>query len=257
MKRLLSAFLLVPIILYAVLWGHPLLFLAVLSAVALLCQYEYSTIVEQYGIPNPGPLGYGAGLLLLLVPSHELAVVVAAGLLALTIASLRGDLEKGFPRAAALVFGVIYIFGCWKFGALLRGVNPHWLMFTLGLNWLGDTAAYYVGRSLGRHKMAPVVSPKKTWEGAAASLVASVAFGAFYLPYFIPTVTPLAAGLMALAANIAGQVGDLAESAIKRGAKVKDSSALLPGHGGWLDRVDSNLFSMPVIYAFVRCLYHA
>ncbi len=257
MKRLLSAVLLIPVILYAVLWGHPLVFLAVLSIVALLCQYEYSSIVEQYGIPNPGPLAYGAGLLLLLVPAHELAVVVAAGLLALTIASLGGDLAKGLLRASALVFGVVYIFGCWKFGALLRGINPHWLMFTLGLNWIGDTAAYYVGRSLGRHKMAPVVSPKKTWEGAAASAVASVVFGAFYLPYFIPAVAPWAAGLIALVANIAGQIGDLAESAIKRGAKVKDSSALLPGHGGWLDRVDSSLFSMPVVYTFVRCLYHA
>jgi phosphatidate cytidylyltransferase len=257
MKRLLSAILIGPIILYAVLWGHPLVFLAVLSAVALLCQYEYAGIVEHYGIQSPGPLGYGAGLLLLLMPGQELAVLVAVALLALTMATTGGDLAKGLPRAAALVFGVVYVFGCWKFGALLRVVNPHWLMFALALTWIGDTAAFYAGRSLGRHKMASRVSPSKTWEGAAASLVASVVFGVFYLPYFIPGVAPLVAGLIALAANVAGQVGDLAESALKRGAKVKDSSTLLPGHGGWLDRVDSSLFAMPVVYVFVRWLFHA
>jgi phosphatidate cytidylyltransferase len=252
MKRLLSAALLIPIVFYAVLWGHAFVFLAMLSAVALLCQYEYAGLVEHYGIPNPGPLAYGAGLLLLLVPGQELAVVVAAALLGLTFATTAEDLAKGLPRAAALLFGVVYIFGCCKFGVLLREVNPHWLMFALALNWIGDTAALYAGRAFGRHKMAPRVSPGKTWEGAAASLAAALVFGVFYLPRFIPTVTPLAAGLVALAGSVAGQVGDLAESAIKRGAKVKDSSTLLPGHGGWLDRVDSILFTMPVVYAFVR-----
>jgi len=257
MKRFLSAVLLIPIILYAVVWGHPFVFLAVLSAVALLCQYEYAGIVKQYGIQGPGPLGYGAGLLLLLVPGQELAGLVAVALIALTISASNGHFVKGLPRAAALTFGVVYIFGCWKFGVLLREASPHWLMFTLALNWIGDTAAYYAGRSLGRHKLAPRVSPSKTWEGTFASVVASVVFGAFYLPHFVPAVTLPAAAGIALIANIAGQVGDLAESALKRGANVKDSSALLPGHGGWLDRVDSSLFSMPVVYAFLRWLYHA
>jgi len=257
MKRLLSAIIVAPIIVYAVVWGHPFVFLAVLSAVALLCQYEYAGIVKCYGVQGPGPLGYGAGLLLLLVPGQELSVLVAAGLIALTVSATNGDFAKGLPRAAALVFGLVYVFGCWKFGALLRGVSPHWLMFTLLLNWIGDTAAYYAGRAFGRHKMAPRVSPSKTWEGAAASLVASAVFGAFYLPYFVPAVALPAAVGIALAANVAGQVGDLAESAMKRGANVKDSSTLLPGHGGWLDRVDSSLFSMPVVYALVRLLYPA
>jgi phosphatidate cytidylyltransferase len=257
MKRLLSAVLLAPIVFYAVVWGHPLVFLAMLSAVALLCQYEYAGLVEHYGIRGPGPLAYGAGLLLLLLPGQELAVLVAIALLALTFATASEDLAKGLPRAAALVFGVVYIFGCFKFGVLLREANPHWLMFALALNWIGDSAAYYAGRAFGRHKMAPRVSPAKTWEGAAASLAASVVFGVFYLPHFVPSVTPLAAGLVALAGNVAGQMGDLAESAMKRGAKVKDSGKLLPGHGGWLDRLDSSLFSMPVVYAFVRLWFRA
>ncbi len=254
MKRLLSAAVLVPIILYAVLWGHPFVFLAVLSAVALLCQYEYSAIVEQYGIPRPGPLAYGAGLLLLITPGYELGVVVGAALLALILAAVHGDFAKGLPRAALLLFGLVYIFGCWKFGALLRAASPHWLMYTLALNWIGDTAAYYAGCAFGRHKMAPRVSPSKTWEGAVASLAASMGFGVLYLPHFVSGITTHAALAVSLAANVAGQVGDLAESAIKRGANVKDSSALLPGHGGWLDRVDSSLFAMPVVYALARWL---
>jgi phosphatidate cytidylyltransferase len=99
--------------------------------------------------------------------------------------------------------------------------------------------------------MAPRVSPKKSWEGAAASVVTGVAFGMVYLPLTIKGTSLLAAGLLALAANAAGQVGDLAESAIKRGAGVKDSGNLLPGHGGLLDRVDSTMFALPVLYSLL------
>jgi phosphatidate cytidylyltransferase len=107
-----------------------------------------------------------------------------------------------------------------------------------------------VGKNFGRHKLAPSVSPGKSWEGAAASAVTGVAFGMIYLPLTIHASLPLA-GALALAANVAGQIGDLAESAIKRGAGVKDSGALLPGHGGFLDRVDSTMFALPVLYALL------
>src|SRR5579872_2144022 len=127
-------------------------------------------------------------------------------------------------------------------------MNPNWLMFGLAINWVGDTGAYYVGKNFGKHKLAPAVSPGKSWEGAIASVVTGVAFGMIYLPLTIKGTSLLIAGLLALATNIAGQIGDLAESAIKRGAGVKDSGTLLPGHGGWLDRVDSSLFALPVVY---------
>ena len=116
------------------------------------------------------------------------------------------------------------------------------------MNWIGDSGAYYFGRNFGRHKLAPIVSPGKSWEGAAASLVVSVLFGVFVLPRFVG-IGLWQAAAVSVAANIAGQIGDLAESAIKRGAGVKDSGTLLPGHGGMLDRVDSSLFSLPVLYA--------
>jgi phosphatidate cytidylyltransferase len=124
------------------------------------------------------------------------------------------------------------------------------MTFGLAVNWIGDTAAYYFGRNFGKHKLAPVVSPGKSWEGAAASAAAAVLFGVFALPRFV-SIGMWQGGLIAVAANVAGQMGDLAESAIKRGAGVKDSGKLLPGHGGMLDRVDSSLFSLPVLYALL------
>jgi phosphatidate cytidylyltransferase len=254
MKRILTAVLVAPLVVYAVGWGHYYLFLAVVSTVALLCYYEYADIVAAYGIGKPGPLGYAAGLAVLLVPPAREPefVMILAALFALVLSLTASDLAKGLPRAAALLFGVIYIFGSWRIAILLWERSRWWLLFVLLLNWLGDSAAYYIGSRLGRHKLAPRVSPKKSWEGAAASLVASTIFAALYLPRLIPGVTLGPAIVLGIAGNFAGQVGDLAESALTRGAGVKDSGTMLPGHGGWLDRVDSVLFALPVIYALAR-----
>src|ERR1700690_807216 len=252
MKRILTAVVVAPLVVYAVGWGHFYFFLAVVSTVALLCYYEYAEIVAAYGIGKPGPLGYAAGLAVLLVPREPEFVIVLAALFALVLGLTGSDLAKGLPRAAALLFGVVYIFGSWRIAILLHERSPWWLLFALLLTWLGDSAAYYIGSRVGRHKMAPTVSPKKSWEGAVASLVASTIFAALYLPQLIPAVTLGPAIILGVAGNFAGQVGDLAESALKRGAGVKDSGTMLPGHGGWLDRVDSVLFALPMIYALLR-----
>ncbi len=150
--------------------------------------------------------------------------------------------------------GVVYIFGCWRFALLLRGASPYWLLYALALNWIADACAYYVGKNLGRHKLSPAISPGKTWEGAVASLAGAVLFGVVFIWQLLPGVPVLHGVVLSVAANGAGQVGDLAESALKRGAHVKDSGALLPGHGGMLDRVDSTLFALPVVYVFVSFL---
>jgi phosphatidate cytidylyltransferase len=122
------------------------------------------------------------------------------------------------------------------------------------VNWAGDIGAYYVGSAIGRHRLAERVSPKKTWEGAAGSVVASLLIAGSYLMRFVGGLTILQVLTITIAANIAGQMGDLAESAMKRGAHMKDSGTLLPGHGGMLDRVDSTLFSLPVVYAYLQFL---
>jgi phosphatidate cytidylyltransferase len=247
MKRILTASVMIPVVLYAVLGGIEWFFLLVLTAVAMICFDEYCLITARRE-----PLAYAAGLIILLAPLPWLSLVtVLFTVVMMTLAMRAEDLAAGFNRTAAVVLGMIYIFGAWRTAALLRAINPWWLVFGLVVSWIGDTGAYYVGRRYGRRKLAPRVSPGKTWEGAVASAVVSALAGVLALPRLIPGVGFVEALVLALAANIAGQFGDLAESAIKRGAGVKDSGTLLPGHGGLLDRVDSSMFALPVLYAIL------
>jgi phosphatidate cytidylyltransferase len=251
MKRLLTALLLIPFFCYIVLWAPQWAFLVVVAAVAMMCFREYSNLVDLHGIAKPGLFGYAGGLLLLLLPGKDGAFFVLIAILAMSLALRSRLMSQALPAAAAVLLGVVYVFGSMRYAIELRAISPYWLFFGLSLNWAGDIAAYYVGRTVGRHKLAPEVSPAKSWEGAIASTVASVIYGALYFPRLLPAA-PLAAVLgLTVLANVAGQLGDLCESAIKRGAGVKDSGNLLPGHGGWLDRVDSSLFAMPVVYFVV------
>ncbi len=252
MKRVITAAVLAPVVAVVVLWGPFLLFVAALAVIALLCFHEYSGLVARYGIDRPGPSAYAAGLVLLLVPKDSILAVTLLALLALALAVRSEPLSGSLPRAAAFLLGIVYIFGAWRSAIELRALSPSLLFFGLALNWAGDIAAYYVGRAIGRHKLAPRISPNKSWEGAIASVIASVVFGLFYLRALAPAMAPAAIVAVSLAGNLAGQMGDLAESLLKRGAGVKDSGTLLPGHGGWLDRTDSSLFSLPVVYALLR-----
>ena len=254
MKRILTALVLIPTVAYVVLAANYWVFLGVLVTVACLCYREYNDIAAAYGSGAPGVAGYGAGLLFLTVKNEAWLVLVGIVILALALGMRDPDLSKALPRAALLITGVVYVFGCWKCAVPLRELNPHWLMYGLMLNWVGDIGAYYVGRPFGRHKLAPRVSPNKSWEGSAASVFTSVLIGGVYLLHFIPTVSVVEAVALTAGANIAGQAGDLAESAMKRGANVKDSGGILPGHGGFLDRVDSSLFALPVIYGYLKLM---
>jgi len=247
MNRVLTAIVLVPVSIYSAVFAPWWLFFAVAAILAVLEFREYANMTGAFA-----PLGYAAGLLILAAPQHEfILLMVLSTLAAMCLTLAADDPATGFARAAALVLGIIYIFGAWKTGILLHDMNPWWLLFGLAINWIGDTGAYYVGKNFGSHKLAPAVSPGKSWEGAIASVVTGVAFGLIYLPLAIKGTSLFVAGLLALATNIAGQVGDLAESAIKRGAGVKDSGAILPGHGGMLDRLDSTMFSLPVLYTLL------
>ena len=248
MKRLLTAAVLIPIILYVVYLGQNWLLFAVTGLVALICYSEYSALAAGYGVTKPGPVGYAAGLLVLAMnPQDGYLILTLVAVIALSLVLRLDDLHQALPHAAFLLFGIIYIFGAWKFAILLRAASPHWLAFALILSWAGDSLAYYAGKSFGRHQLASRISPNKTWEGSVASLAGSMVFGIFYLHRTL-SVPILEAAALSAAANIAGQAGDLAESALKRGANAKDSSSLLPGHGGLLDRVDSTLFALPVVY---------
>jgi phosphatidate cytidylyltransferase len=255
MKRVLTALLLIPTFIYIILWAPSWAFLAAVAGVAVLCFREYAELVSLHAIEKPGVFGYVAGLLLLFLPGKDFAFLVLVAILAMALALRSRELAEALPAAATLLLGVVYVFGSLRCAIDLHGVSPYWLFFALSLNWAGDIAALYVGRLIGRHKMAPRVSPGKSWEGAAASVIASAIYGAFYFPRLLPNVPLLEALALTVVANIAGQFGDLCESGLKRGAGVKDSGTLLPGHGGWLDRVDSSLFALPVIY-FVVSNFH-
>jgi phosphatidate cytidylyltransferase len=191
----------------------------------------------------------------------------------LTIGMRRMSLREAFPAAAASSLAFVYV--ALPLGLLVQ-LREQWrgaflVLFLLVVVWAGDIFAYFVGRSIGRHLMSPRISPKKTWEGAAASVVASLIAGwllfdhaprisQFFLDLhlmerkggiFTLQEPELATALiLSVIVNIAAQLGDLVESLIKRGAQVKDSGALLPGHGGMLDRIDALLFAAPVMWYY-------
>ena len=150
MKRILTALALLPLVLYVVLWGPLWSFFAVLTTVALICYYEYAGIAAAYGFGSLGPLGYGVGLWLLLLGDEPLLLLTLLLLSALALSLRLDDLAKALPRSALLLAGVVYVFGCWRYAVLLRNASPYWLLFAMALSWVGDIAAYYIGRSLGK-----------------------------------------------------------------------------------------------------------
>jgi phosphatidate cytidylyltransferase len=188
-----------------------------------------------------------------------LYVVLGAALGAFTVHLFRPgrDLGRATARTALVVFGAIYTGALLPFAYLLRTLGPPWhgwayVILALGLIWLGDTGAYFVGRAYGRRKLYPQVSPGKTWEGAAGGLAASVVFALIFKAAALPEVSVPHTIFLAATAGALGQVGDLCESLIKRGFGVKDSGRVMPGHGGILDRTDAVLFAGPYIYIYLR-----
>ncbi|MHB1935411.1 MAG: phosphatidate cytidylyltransferase [Acidobacteriaceae bacterium] len=265
MKRILTAVILIPLVLVLVLWGP--LWLQMLAAwiVAELALHEYLALADASGEHVPRWLVLVCCALLFAVaywePAFLLATLGTSALALLGVCSLRSPLERILPDAAAGFFGLIYVALPLVFAPMLtvQENGTSLLLFLLVVVWAGDIVALCVGRLLGRHSMAPRLSPKKTWEGAAGSVVGSIAAGLgivlcgsrlyrhgiellFYAQPWWYWVG------MAVLLNVAAQIGDLLESAIKRGAGVKDSGTLLPGHGGVLDRIDALLLALPVLW---------
>lgn len=259
MKRLLTAAVTVPVALFAVFrfpaWGFFLLCAALMTGAswefARLCRpaaprapwvvlpigvFAASGLVTWGLLPGSAPdgfwvLGFGA------------ATAIGLGSVVLLSRTPPGQALAGL---GGLAFGVPYF--AVPVAALVR-LQQHdpWVLFLLlAIVWLGDTAAFYAGTRFGRHRLAPVVSPKKSWEGAIAGFVTSLASAAAWSLWRLDRVDATLLGIAALVA-VASQLGDLAESLLKRGAGVKDSGELLPGHGGLWDRMDAMLFAAPVM----------
>lgn len=248
MSRVLTSLALIPFALYAIFWAPHWLFVAIVALMAVACYHEFAGIAAATGVEGPLWIGFLLGLLFLVEPD----LIRLFGLVVLILALRLADLSKALGFGGATLLGVIYVFGAWRCAIDLRAISPYWILFALAINWVGDIAAFYVGRTFGKHKLSPRVSPGKSWEGAIGSIAGAVLFGFAMERQFNLNITLAQVVSLSVLCNIAGQFGDLAESALKRGAGLKDSGALLPGHGGFLDRLDSSLFTMPVVYYFLR-----
>ena len=178
MKRIATALVLIPLVVWVVLAAPFWVFAAVLAAVGLLAFHEFDQIAKAQGIAPRDGRGWPRDWLCCSRPS--LSVIAAlTTLVAMTLALRVRDLAAALPSAAVFLLGVIYIFGAWRCAIGLREINPHWLMIALLVSWAGDTAALYVGRAFGKHKLAPRVSPGKTWEGSVGSVAGACSPRAF------------------------------------------------------------------------------
>jgi phosphatidate cytidylyltransferase len=275
LRRILTAAVLIPIVVLLILWGPALAVTAVATIVLLLALHEFFDLGDRMGLR-----GYRRWTMLCTI-----GLMWAQWLQGLELRSGFGSELEVIRHSANAFASPEFIFGVFLFGAAAIGVisrqaiadilpamsvsaaalvflafpfsylvrlfevpetGRHLVLFTLVLVWAGDMLAYFIGKTFGHLRMAPALSPQKTWEGAAANLAAALIVAVFFarsVHVDSPTLFVIAA-----AANIAGQMGDLIESAYKRGAGAKDSSHLLPGHGGMLDRIDSLVFAAPVVW---------
>ena len=252
MTRVLTALLLIPLVVGLLFFGPPLAVRAALALAALLCLRECLNIARMMGAEPFGPVCYAAGAVLIVTSAPMGAFLIGVLVLLMALTLRRARHEAALAAVSSSLFALVYTCGPFALARRLYDMSPHWLFAALLVNWVGDSAAMYVGKAIGRHKLAPSISPGKTWEGAIASVILGSAAGTAYLMHFHPGAASPAFLLgFSVAANAAGQIGDLAESVLKRGAKIKDSGELLPGHGGMLDRMDGALFAFPAAYLYL------
>lgn len=267
-QRLVTSVIGAPAILAVVLFAPPEIAFVVYLGLCIWSTIEFRGLARWFAPSAP------LKSLLLLVPLTSLAgfyaiwsdlatdqlglwLMLSTGLLALaaacTVLLAGGEVRDGLVGIGILAFAIPYFGTPAVLFYHLQRLDP-WLVFALlVMVWLGDSTAYYVGSSIGRRKLAPVVSPNKTWEGAAASLLASLAVATIWGLARLGEV-PLGWLLVAAVTSVAAQLGDLVESLIKRGAGVKDSASILPGHGGFYDRLDALFLATPAYAAGVWIL---
>jgi phosphatidate cytidylyltransferase len=276
--RILTAVVLIPLVVSLVLWGPTWLVAIVVAGIILLALHEFFALGAKMNMPGYPKFTMVCALALVANRAFQMLVenwsgdffsvfslldrflgtpdriifyfVLGCGIS--TIMSRRG-VAAALPDCAVSASGMLFI--AWTLSRLIQihSVGRELLLFTLVLVWVGDTAAFFVGRSMGRRLLAPTLSPKKTWEGADANVVASILVGfAFYAWGHFPLIHSLS---IAILVSVVGQIGDLFESAWKRSAGVKDSGSLLPGHGGILDRIDALLLAAPVVWWYFSIFY--
>lgn len=279
-QRVVSALILLPIVIGLV-WWSVWSVAAIVGAAAVIGLLELYGAFRQGGYHPRVALGIASAVGLvaavtlsattgrdLVLPAVTL-VIIASLVLELTHHNQPGSL----PAWALTLAGALYVAWLLSHFILLRTLasplQPNvftllglrlesgaaWIYLILAITWVQDSAAYFVGKRFGRHKLAPVLSPKKTWEGAVGGTIGSIAAAIGFAPLFGLPVSPMQAALLGAVGALVGPLGDLAESMIKRQVGLKDAGNLIPGHGGILDRADSLLFTGPVLYYLIHLLF--
>jgi phosphatidate cytidylyltransferase len=254
--REITAVVLTPLLIWIIGWAHPYLFDATIALVSALALYEFLDLGRHKGYDVPVAISIAMMLFIIasfvLEPiSVEMGVFVVLLVIPGSYVFAKSSLEDALPSSAIAVMATLYV-GMLG-GSLIRLRNDFavgWklVFFLLLVVWLGDAGAYYVGRSMGKHKLSPRISPKKTVEGLAGGMITSMITALVIHFTFFPEFPLLHAAVAGLLLSMTGVIGDLAESMWKRSAAVKDSGTLLPGHGGFLDRFDSIFFAAPILY---------
>lgn len=287
-KRVATAVVLIPFVVGIVLWGSTAILALAVGLVTMLALVEYFQLGDAIGHrahrfwtascallilyfqwlttvinwTKSGGFVYGTwesrlGILITrLLPRAEDAVFLfVLGVAVITLFTKR-PLVETLPAAGISCSALILVAFPLSYAVRLHGAGrqgPAVLLFAMVIIWVGDSAAYFVGRSFGKYKLAPHLSPNKTWEGTVASLIGSLIVAVVFAQ-FLTVPLPHLLG-MATVGNAAGQVGDLLESAYKRSAGIKDSGSLLPGHGGVLDRIDALILAIPVVWYYWILIY--
>ncbi len=284
-KRVATAAVLIPCVVALVLWGSTAVVAIGTALVILLALFEFFALGDAIGhrayrfwtaacalglvfvqwrastansVGTPRDIQYFIlmGKAFLSIPMiGDVFFVFLLGVTVLTLCTKRPMVEA-LPAAGISSSGLILVALPLTYAIRLHGAEadgPKLLMFVLVITWVGDTAAYFVGRAMGEHPLAPVLSPKKSWEGTIASILGALLVAVVFARWLTVALPHLLA--MAVLGNIAGQAGDLLESAYKRSAGVKDSGSLLPGHGGVLDRIDALILAIPVVWYYWTWIY--
>lgn len=259
-QRIITAGVLIPLLFVALYWGGPVIFLLLVWAAFLLGNWEFIHLI------NEKPAGFDLWFFWL-IGTLALGGAWSRGVEGLVMALILGSLltfirwiplfphqNRFFEFIGKQMFALWYLPLLFPFFLLIR-MNPqglNWIFFLLAVNYAGDTGAYYVGRTLGRHKLAPMISPQKTIEGSLGGLAANLLAAWIFQASLFSSYSFIPLASLGLAIGVVSQTGDLLESMFKRTARVKDSGSLFPGHGGLLDRMDSLLPAAPVVYFYIK-----
>jgi phosphatidate cytidylyltransferase len=254
-----------PLILWAA-WRGGAAFFVFIEAIILLGLLEFYQLASSKGMHPNRALGVAAGLLLgaqiYFRNPQELWITSMLLVVLLVLAELFRNKGSALHNTGATLLGFAYVAGLWSFLLLIRELPRHtgasyasagtWLVMLIATIWVCDTAAYFAGLAFGRHKLFARVSPKKTWEGAIGGLLFAIAMAAASHYWFVRDLRLIDSLVIGAIIGTIGQMSDLAESLFKRDAGVKDSSSLIPGHGGVLDRFDSEMLVAPLVYLYLR-----